>query len=154
MEFDSTGIQTARDMDQADPLAGFREKFSMEDNLMIYLDGNTPGGIAGSPRQVLSQVDLNAPLISIGKALGWEPLPLTIEEGRHFSNRTTFNNASPSRTHWISRHDEPPYLIAANLTVLYDQKPVLKDLDLGLFKGQITVLMGPNELARLHCCVL
>jgi energy-coupling factor transport system ATP-binding protein len=117
-------------------------------NQMIYLDGNTPGVIAGSPRQVLRQVDLNAPLISLGKALGWKPLPLTIDEGREFSSRATFKKAPTSHSHWISKHDDTPYLLAANLVVLYDQTPVLKDLDLGLYKGQITVLMGPNGAGK------
>lgn len=115
---------------------------------MIYLDGSTPGVTAGSPRQVLGQVDLNAPLIQIGKALGWEPLPLTIDEGKNFVSRSTFNKCARSNTQMIKQHDGTPFLQAVNLVVIYDQKPVLKDLTLDVFKGQITVLMGPNGAGK------
>lgn len=117
-------------------------------NQMLYLDVSTPGITAGSPRQVLGQVDLNAPMIQIGKALGWEPLPLTIDEGKYYVNRSTINKYARSNTQTIKQHNGTPYLQATNLDVQYDQKPVLKDVNLEVFTGQITVLMGPNGAGK------
>ena len=144
-----TLVHLNREHDLTSVLAEHRlERILPFANQMIYLDGYNPGAIAGSPRQVLGQVDLNAPLIQIGKALGWEPLPLTIEEGIHFANRATFNKIPSSNTNLNSKHDDTPYLVAADLVVAYDRKPVLNDLNLDLFKGQITVLMGPNGAGK------
>ena len=42
--------------------------------------------LSGTPREVLRQVDLAPQLVVLGKALGWEPLPLTVKEGRAFAN--------------------------------------------------------------------
>ena len=48
---------------------------------ILYLpaDGSSP--LLDEPRAVLAQIDLAPPLVRLGKALGWEPLPLTIKEG-------------------------------------------------------------------------
>jgi len=117
-------------------------------NQMIYLDASTPGVSTGSPRQVLGKVDLNAPLIQIGKALGWEPLPLTIDEGKNHVSRSTIMKYARSNTPTRKRHDGTPYLQAANLVVQYAQTPVLKEVNLEVFTGQITVLMGPNGAGK------
>jgi energy-coupling factor transport system ATP-binding protein len=41
--------------------------------------------IWGTPREVLERIELAPPLVALGKALGWRPLPLTIKEGRRFA---------------------------------------------------------------------
>jgi energy-coupling factor transporter ATP-binding protein EcfA2 len=57
---------------------------------LIYLRILAPGEgksevLSGPPRQVLHHMDLTPPLVTLGKKLGWEPLPLTIKEGRAFA---------------------------------------------------------------------
>src|SRR4030042_6881899 len=49
---------------------------------IIYLSADYPGGLSGEPREVLSKVQLNPPMIILGKGFGWEPLPLTIDEAQ------------------------------------------------------------------------
>ena len=115
---------------------------------MVYLDGITPGAIYGPPRQVLGQIDLNAPLITIGKELGWEPLPLTVEEGKSFVLHSNIAKDERSSAPTMIRPADPPYLRTTNLNVHYDQNQVLKDVNLEVFKGQITVLMGPNGAGK------
>jgi energy-coupling factor transport system ATP-binding protein len=43
---------------------------------------------------------------------------------------------------------ETPFLHTKNLNIHYDQKQVLKDVNLEIFTGQITVLMGPNGAGK------
>ena len=69
---------------------------------LIYLptpqvEGGMGEVLSGPPRQVLHQMDLTPPLVTLGKALGWEPLPLTVEEARRFakSQAPTSNLQSP-----------------------------------------------------------
>ncbi len=49
---------------------------------VLYLPGDGQPPILGDPRTVLGQVSLTPPLVTLAKALGWSPLPLTIKEGR------------------------------------------------------------------------
>ncbi len=44
-----------------------------------------PAVLLGGPREVLAQTDLAPPLLRLGRALGWSPLPLTIKEGRRLA---------------------------------------------------------------------
>ncbi|GAB4193745.1 MAG: ATP-binding cassette domain-containing protein [Roseiflexaceae bacterium] len=68
---------------------------------VLYLGAPSPGGAArlpvqpragtattvllGGAREVLAQTDLAPPLLRLGRALGWTPLPLTIKEGRRLA---------------------------------------------------------------------
>ena len=54
------------------------------DQILYLPDAGAPP-ILGDPRDVLAEVDLVPPLVGLGKALGWQPLPLTIKEGLRFS---------------------------------------------------------------------
>ena len=47
---------------------------------LIYLESGRPGAVSGPPRCVLAQIPLRPPLATLGLALGWEPLPLSVEE--------------------------------------------------------------------------
>lgn len=52
---------------------------------VLYWPGHGQPPLLGRPAEVLRRVPLTPPLITLGKALGWEPLPLTIKEGRPFA---------------------------------------------------------------------
>ena len=54
---------------------------------ILYLPGGGEPILLDEPRAVLGQVDLTPPLITLAKALGWSPLPLTIKEGRRFARQ-------------------------------------------------------------------
>jgi energy-coupling factor transport system ATP-binding protein len=54
---------------------------------ILYLPGVGEPPILGDPRTVLAQVEITPPLVTLAKALGWSPLPLTIKEGRRFARR-------------------------------------------------------------------
>ncbi|HEU4327532.1 MAG TPA: ATP-binding cassette domain-containing protein [Roseiflexaceae bacterium] len=44
-----------------------------------------PPVLLGGAREVLAQTELAPPLLRLGRALGWSPLPLTIKEGRRLA---------------------------------------------------------------------
>lgn len=48
---------------------------------------SSPGGpvLLGSPDEVMTHIEQTPPLITLGKKLGWQPLPLTIKDGRPFA---------------------------------------------------------------------
>jgi len=49
---------------------------------MIYLPALAAPLLSGPPRQVLQHVPDVPPVVALGRALGWDPLPLTVAESR------------------------------------------------------------------------
>jgi kynureninase len=45
MSMGELSIERARELDAADPLAGYRERFYWEDPSLIYLNGNSLGAL-------------------------------------------------------------------------------------------------------------
>ncbi|MGC9468804.1 MAG: ABC transporter ATP-binding protein [Anaerolineae bacterium] len=123
--------------------------------------------VAGPPAEVLQQTSLAPPVTVLGKALGWSPLPVTLEEARRFvlgtsrpaalddagaqapQSQTLAPPAPETRSRpSASRAEPPPVLRAASLSVGYNGKQVLHDVDLALWQGEVTVLMGRNGAGK------
>ncbi len=90
--------------------------------------------ILDDPRTVLLQIDLVPPLVPVGKALGWSPLPLTIKEGLRFSrpwlaDHRKLADAPPRHRRLIARSGAP-YVEARGVQVRYGRQEVLHGVDL------------------------
>ncbi|NLF02809.1 MAG: energy-coupling factor ABC transporter ATP-binding protein [Anaerolineales bacterium] len=124
---------------------------------LIYLPDRTDGDsgrmLDGPPRQVLQEMELTPPLVALGKALGWNPLPLTIKEGRAFAARTPVPPASPRAA---SPPKASPRLLIHNLRFAYDGIDVLRGINLEMAPGELVALMGRNGSGKttlLKCIV-
>jgi energy-coupling factor transporter ATP-binding protein EcfA2 len=117
---------------------------------VIYLpDGDAPV-ISGAPRDVLPHVPLLPPLIALAQALGWSPLPLTIEEGLVFSRQRSAVSGQPSafgrqRSVVGTAH---PIVEARGLEVAYGQTMALRGVDVALYPGEIVALLGRNGAGK------
>jgi energy-coupling factor transport system ATP-binding protein len=100
--------------------------------------------IEGAPRDVLAACDpaLTPPLVRLGRALGWSPLPLTIKEGRSVAAADPRQPASPE--------PDPPRPAAAPIVELrgvstaFGKRAVLRDVDFAVRPGELVALMGRN----------
>jgi energy-coupling factor transport system ATP-binding protein len=127
----------------------------------VYLEQGQAGAISGEPREVLQQVRLNPPVVSLGKALGWHPLPLSVEEAQPLAKRyLAAHPPAPSGGIGQPAPDSPPraqpVLRTEGLQVNYGNNPALSGISLELYAGQITVLMGSNGAGKttlLRCMV-
>jgi energy-coupling factor transport system ATP-binding protein len=126
---------------------------------IIYLDNVQPGAICDSPRQVMGQIDLNPPVVALGKAYGWEPLPLTVEEARRFvvqiPKPVRFQKPDRFKPR-LNIQQRQPFIQAQGLEVSYGPMLALHDLYLEVWPGEIAVLMGPNGAGKttlLRCLV-
>ena len=130
---------------------------------VIYLpDGGAPV-LAGAPRDVLPHIDLQPPLIALAQALNWSPLPLTLEEGMQFSNKSAIWKSRLQPT-LCARQQESvssvqsvektgagaaaPVIEARSLEVAYGQTTVLHGLDFALYPGEIAALLGRNGAGK------
>ena len=127
---------------------------------LIYLSDEHPSGggsrlLSGPPRQVLRQIDLTPPLVTLGKALGWEPLPLTIKEGRAFARGAA---PAPERTPPRPRKGvgAGPVLRVERLSFAYNGASTLSNVSLNVDEGELVALMGRNGAGKttlLKCIV-
>ena len=113
---------------------------------LVYLPGNSDGVLSGPPRSVLQHLDLVPPLVALGKALRWDPLPLTIKEGLRFSRRC-LGNGVLKRSCGPTRSGDA-YLQASDVEASYDSQPVLRGASLEVWPGEIVALMGRNGAGK------
>jgi energy-coupling factor transport system ATP-binding protein len=98
----------------------------------------------GEPCDILAKIDLVPPLIALGKALNWQPLPLTIKQGRRFSRNWLQASPTPSQSPPVGT----PYLVARQLQLSIGQQPILRGLDISVRAGEIVILMGRNGAGK------
>jgi len=120
---------------------------------IIYLSDQHPGGLTGTPREVLSKVPLNPPLITLGKAFGWEPLPLTIEEAQECARQSPMHLSTLDKEASSSRSIDagkarPAFIQAKGVRVNFGSIQVLIGVDFNLYPGEITVMMGHNGAGK------
>jgi energy-coupling factor transporter ATP-binding protein EcfA2 len=122
---------------------------------LVHLPAPSSPVLSGPPRGVLRHVNLAPPLVALGKALGWEPLPLTIEEGRQFARDCGFEIAD-SIGHSATCNRQSRILQVERLSFSYDGVPALRDVHLEVYAGELVALMGRNGSGKttlLNCIV-
>lgn len=120
---------------------------------IVFLSDEYPGGLTGKPRDVLSKVQQNPPVVSLGKAFGWDPLPLTVEEAHRYVDQTI--KPRPVATKEISLDisdgngkQEPAFIQVKGVHVNYGDIRALGGVDFNLYPGEICVMMGTNGAGK------
>ncbi|MET7391660.1 ABC transporter ATP-binding protein [Streptomyces sp. NPDC005529] len=102
--------------------------------------------VSGSPAAILRTSLIAPPIVELGRAAGWCPLPLSIRDARRAAAplRTRLVGRTPdaARPHVVS--DGTTSLTARGVTVSYHGVPAVREVDLDLHSGEITALMGRN----------
>ena len=112
---------------------------------VIHLPGDGRA-VIGAPADILRTSTIAPPIVELGRAAGWSPLPLSIRDARRA--------AAPLRTRLAGRAPGPVrptqvavttrLLTARTVTVTYHGVPAVREVDLDLYGGQVTALMGRN----------
>ncbi|MCU0490674.1 MAG: ATP-binding cassette domain-containing protein [Chloroflexaceae bacterium] len=140
--------------------------------LFFGLEGseNSPGYAIGPTREMLQRMPLVPPLQALGRALGWQPLPLTIKEGRvqarsvtgdgssqlaasslqfaassqQFAVPETRQSSKALRAALSGNVNRQSSIQISSLTFRYGDHEALYKLSLSFEPGQVTALMGRN----------
>jgi energy-coupling factor transport system ATP-binding protein len=120
---------------------------------IIYLSDDFPGGLSGAPRNVLGEIRLNPPVIILGKAFGWQPLPLTIDEARECAKNTQQRTPSASKQSAVKKvailqPRNGAFIQASGVQVRFGDVQALRGVDLNLYPGEIAVMMGHNGAGK------
>ncbi|MFJ4777859.1 ABC transporter ATP-binding protein [Streptomyces sp. NPDC088762] len=112
---------------------------------VIHLPGNGRV-LSGPPAEVFRTTSIAPPIVELGRAAGWNPLPLSIRDARRAAApvRTRLAGATPSPARPPLPADRPELLTARGITVTYQGVPAVREVDLALRGGEITALMGRN----------
>ncbi|MCC7021862.1 MAG: ATP-binding cassette domain-containing protein [Thermomicrobiales bacterium] len=101
----------------------------------------------GRPRDVLAGADpaILPALLALGRQLDWQPLPLTVKEGRAAQRR----DAAVGRLPAPAPPDPPaatgPAIVALQrVSAGWGQRKVLREIDLEVRPGELVALMGRN----------
>jgi energy-coupling factor transport system ATP-binding protein len=117
-----------------------------------------PGGgrvLCGDPATLLQSSTVAPPVVELGRLAGWEPLPLSVRDGRRRAGE--LRERLPERplaagagadladaNSSADRRAAPATLSARGIVVQYGNLTAVRGVDLDLHAGQVTALMGRN----------
>ncbi len=97
--------------------------------------------VVGEPAELLASSPVVPPLVELGLAAGWRPLPLSVRDARRRARGMTERMVAPSDAVGSAS------AVAAEcrgLTVVHGPTVALREIDLTLPAGRVTALMGRN----------
>jgi energy-coupling factor transporter ATP-binding protein EcfA2 len=108
------------------------------------------GGSVGAPDSVGTVLATypGAPAVTrLGRALGWDPLPLTVRDGRGFAARQPVDLVAPPSTPATATPGDP-LVTARGIRVVLGDHPAVRGVDLELRAGDVIALFGRNGAGK------
>ncbi|MFE4176168.1 ABC transporter ATP-binding protein [Streptomyces sp. NPDC056909] len=111
--------------------------------LLLPGDGRV---VPGPPAEIFRTSPIAPPIVELGRAAGWSPLPLSIRDARRAAAplRTRLADTPPPPVRPVPGAGRPDLLKARGITVAHHGVPAVREVDLDLRGGEITALMGRN----------
>jgi energy-coupling factor transport system ATP-binding protein len=115
------------------------------DRIVLVPGGGRPV-VVGAPAEVMATSPVTPPLIQLGQAAGWSPLPLSVRDARRLAGplRDRLRPRVQARVAPPRGPAAAPIVEVAGLTATYGEVVALRDLTLKVYPGEIVALMGRN----------
>ncbi|MFB7226653.1 ABC transporter ATP-binding protein [Streptomyces fimicarius] len=112
---------------------------------VIHLPGNGRV-VPGPPSEIFTASSIAPPIVELGRAAGWSPLPLSVRDARRAARplRTALEGTPPPPVRAVPDAPGTDLLRARGITVAYRGVPAVREVDLDLRAGEVTALMGRN----------
>ena len=107
---------------------------------MCLLDGSGHVHV-GEPGELLVTSPVVPPIVELGPAAGWSPLPLSVRDARRRARGLAGRLGSPPAT---AEAESPSAVAVRRLTVQHGHTVAVREVDLELGAGRVTALMGRN----------
>jgi len=106
----------------------------------------------GDVREILARAGAQSavwvpPIVALGQSLGWHPLPLSVAEAVPFAIRdglTALDSPPIPTTHPAGA----PLLTASGVSVTLGGQPILQNVDMALYPGEIVAVVGVNGAGK------
>ncbi len=95
--------------------------------------------VVGEPASVLATSPVVPPLVELGRAAGWSPLPLTVRDARRLASSLALTPPPVDPPAAAS-----PGVVVSGLNVVHGRTVAVREVSLTLSQGRVTALMGRN----------
>jgi energy-coupling factor transport system ATP-binding protein len=96
--------------------------------------------LVDEPAAVLAVSPVVPPLVELGRAAGWSPLPLTVRDARRLAPSLTL----PPPPSELESQPDAPGVVIDGLTVVHGRTIAVREASLRFSRGRVTALMGRN----------
>ncbi|MFD8479772.1 ABC transporter ATP-binding protein [Kitasatospora sp. NPDC059673] len=114
---------------------------------VLLLPGPGQPPVLGDPATLMARSPVRPPVVDLGRLAGWNPLPLTVRDARRRAATLRERLPAPVVVPPAAPSD-PAIATVSRLVVSRGPVPALRGVELALFPGQITALMGRNGAGK------
>lgn len=102
--------------------------------------------VSGPPTDIFATSSIAPPIVELGRAARWSPLPLSVRDARRAAAplRTALAGTPAPAVRPVPEEPGATLLTARGITVAYRGVAAVREVDLDLRGGEITALMGRN----------
>ncbi|WP_037605012.1 ABC transporter ATP-binding protein [Streptacidiphilus rugosus] len=115
---------------------------------VVLLPGGGRPPVVGEPAEVMALSPVHPPVVALGRAAGWSPLPLSVRDARRRAAqlRERLAGAAPPAAAPLPAGE--PLASLDRVLVRRDQVQALNSVSLAFRAGEITALMGRNGAGK------
>jgi energy-coupling factor transport system ATP-binding protein len=113
-------------------------------DVMVLVTGHDGAVVTGDPVTMLRDSPVAPPIVELGRAVGWDPLPLTVRDARRRARGLEVVLPAPEP----AKEEAGAALTARAVSVAHGARVALREVDLTLPEGSVTALMGRNGAGK------